>query len=61
VVSALKKSLMDGESEDRGLIEAGVSTLTILSLSIDFALEVTKHLLLYYTLSLFEETDLCLK
>lgn len=52
---------MDGESEDRGLIEAGVSTLTILSLSIDFALEVTKHLLLYYTLSLFEETDLCLK
>ncbi|EDL14162.1 testis expressed gene 11, isoform CRA_a [Mus musculus] len=39
VVSALKKSLMDGESEDRGLIEAGVSTLTILSLSIDFALE----------------------
>ncbi|XP_021043477.1 testis-expressed protein 11 isoform X2 [Mus pahari] len=38
-VSALKKSLTDGEPEDRGLIEAGVSTLKILSLCIDFALE----------------------
>ncbi|GAB1303008.1 Inositol polyphosphate 5-phosphatase OCRL [Apodemus speciosus] len=39
VVCTLKKFLMDEESEDRGLIESGVSTLQILNLSIDFALE----------------------
>ncbi|XP_052026214.1 testis-expressed protein 11 [Apodemus sylvaticus] len=39
VVCTLKKILMDEESEDRGLIESGVSTLQILNLSIDFALE----------------------
>nr|XP_034342276.1 testis-expressed protein 11 isoform X2 [Arvicanthis niloticus] len=39
VVSTLKELLMDEESEDRGLIESGVSTFQILNLSIEFALE----------------------
>ncbi|XP_028625874.1 testis-expressed protein 11 isoform X2 [Grammomys surdaster] len=39
VVSTLKELLMDEESEDRGLIESGVSTFKILNLSIEFALQ----------------------